>query len=94
MLRAGSQDSSFFRVSAADGTFIAGDADLPDARSLRSPRGSNAQYRGQSIRLIGHSAYVGNERINLAIAETTHQRDALRERILLTASRPTSPCSA
>ena len=54
-------------------------------RSLRSPGGSNAQYRGQSIRLIGHSAYVGNERINVAIAETTHQRDALRERILLTA---------
>ncbi len=85
VLRAGSQDSSFFRVSAEDGTFIAGDADLPDPRWSHSPRGSNAQYRGQSIRLIGHTAYVGNERINVAIAETTHQRDALRERILLTA---------
>ena len=86
VLRAGSQDSLFFRVSAADGTFIAGDADLPDPpRSFRSPGGRNAQFRGQSIRLIGHSAYVGNERITVAIAETTHQRDALRERILLTA---------
>ena len=37
VLRAGSQDSSFFRVSAADGTFIAGDADLPDAALVAEP---------------------------------------------------------
>ncbi|HZF29242.1 MAG TPA: sensor histidine kinase [Gammaproteobacteria bacterium] len=86
VLRAGSLDSLFFRVSKADGTFIAGDADLPTP-PRSSGRGSrvDADYRGADVRLIGHNDHVGNERITVAIAETTHQRDALRERILLTA---------
>jgi two-component system sensor histidine kinase TctE len=83
MLRAGSQDSLYFRVSRTDGTLIAGDADLPSP--AESGSGVDAEYRGADIRLIGHDDHVGKERINVAIAETTHQRDALRARILLTA---------
>src|SRR5262249_13552469 len=83
MLRAGSQDSLYFRVSMTDGTLIAGDADLPSP--AESGSGVDAEYRGAEIRLIGHDDHVGRERITVAIAETTHQRDALRARILLTA---------
>jgi two-component system sensor histidine kinase TctE len=81
MLRAGSRDSLYFRVSRADGTFIAGDADLP----IWSGSGVDAQYRGTEIRLISHDDHVGKERITVAIAETTQQRDSLRARIVLTA---------
>jgi two-component system sensor histidine kinase TctE len=86
VLRAESLDSLFFRVSKADGTFIAGDADLPSPPG-ESQNGSrvDSEYRGNRIRLIDHDDHAGNERISVAIAETTHQRDALRARILLTA---------
>ena len=83
LLRAGSRDSLFFRVSRADGTLIAGDADLPSAPGP-SGIGVDTAYRGTGVRLIGRNDHVGDERITVAIAETTHQRDALRERMLLT----------
>jgi two-component system sensor histidine kinase TctE len=84
LLRAGSRDSLFFRVSRADGTFIAGDRDLPSP-PLSSDAGVDADFRGSNVRLVGRNDHVGGERINVALAETTHQRDALGERILLTA---------
>jgi two-component system, OmpR family, sensor histidine kinase TctE len=84
VLRAGSQDSVFFRVSAENGTFIAGDADLPiPAGTVRDAAGRDTEYHGTRIRLVEHIAYVGNERITVAIAKTTHQREAFRARILL-----------
>ncbi|HET7132384.1 MAG TPA: sensor histidine kinase N-terminal domain-containing protein, partial [Gammaproteobacteria bacterium] len=84
LLRAGSRDSLFFRVSRADGTFIAGDPDLPSP-PLSSDVGVDTDFRGNNVRLVGRNDHVGGERINVALAETTHQRDALGERILLTA---------
>src|SRR5512147_2985890 len=54
IVRADSKDSVFFRVSSADGTFIAGDADLPDvARGTRSRLQVDAEYRGMPVRLVG-----------------------------------------
>src|SRR5262249_7859079 len=47
MMRAGSQDSLYFRVSRADGTLIAGDADLPNPSDSGS--GVDAEYHGTDI---------------------------------------------
>jgi two-component system sensor histidine kinase TctE len=84
LLRAGSRDSLFFRVSRADGTFIAGDPDLPSPPQSVGA-GTDTEFRGTNVRLVARNDHIGGERISVALAETTHQRDALGERILLTA---------
>lgn len=86
VLRAGSQDSLFFRVSTGNGTFIAGDTDLPEVpASTTNPTTADVIYQGTPVRLIGYEAYVGSRRVIVTIGETTHKRDALRARILLPA---------
>ncbi len=86
ILRADSKDSVFFRVSSADGTFIAGDADLPDPASLpRNRLQTDAQYRGMPVRLVGYRTYAGNLGFTVTMGETTHKRDEMRSRILTSA---------
>jgi len=85
-LRVGSQDALYFKVRDAAGKLIAGDADLPDSdRGPYGSSGSDMRYGDKDVRLIEHRAYAGDEPITVAIAETTRQRDALRERIVLSA---------
>jgi two-component system sensor histidine kinase TctE len=86
VLRSDSQDSIFFRVGAADGTFIAGDVDLPISDSLASnPYPFDGAYRGAPVRLLSYRTYTGGKAITVTMGETTHKRDALRDRVLLTA---------
>jgi two-component system, OmpR family, sensor histidine kinase TctE len=86
IVRADSQDSVFFRVSSADGAFIAGDADLPDvARGTRSRLQVDAEYRGMPVRLVGYRTYAGNFGFTVTMGETTHKRDEMRSRILTSA---------
>jgi two-component system sensor histidine kinase TctE len=76
----------FFRVSAADGTFVAGDADLPDAASAASGElQSDAEYHGVPVRLVGYRMYAGNYGFAVTMGETTHKRDEMRARILTSA---------
>jgi len=85
-LRVGSQDALYFKVRDAHGKLIAGDADLPDSdRGAFGSSGSDTRYGDEDVRLIEHRAYAGDEPITVAIAETTRQRNALRERIVLSA---------
>jgi two-component system sensor histidine kinase TctE len=86
IVRADSKDSVFFRVSSADGTFIAGDADLPDPERLpRSRLQTDARYRGMPVRLVGYRTYAGNYGFSVTMGETTHKRDEMRSRILMSA---------
>jgi two-component system, OmpR family, sensor histidine kinase TctE len=86
ILRADSKDSEFFRVSSADGTFIAGDADLPDPERLpRNRLQTDAQYHGMPVRLVGYRTYAGNLGFTVTMGETTHKRDEMRSRILTSA---------
>ena len=86
ILRADSKDSVFFRVSSDDGTFIAGDADLPDvARGASNRLQIDAEFRGMPVRLVGYRTYAGNDRFSVTMGETTHKRDEMRSRILTNA---------
>jgi two-component system sensor histidine kinase TctE len=86
IVRADSKDSVFFRVSSADGAFIAGDADLPDpARSPRNRLQTDAEYHGMPVRLVGYRTYAGNFGFSVTMGETTHKRDEMRSRILSSA---------
>jgi two-component system, OmpR family, sensor histidine kinase TctE len=83
IVRADSQDSVFFRVGAADGTFVAGDADLPDPSRLPGNRlQTYAEYRGVPVRLVGYRTYAGNYGLSVTMGETTHKRDQMRARLL------------
>jgi len=86
IVRADSRDSVFFRVSAADGTFVAGDQDLPDAAGAGRDRlETDAEYRGVPVRLVGYRMYAGNYGFTVTVGETTHKRDEMRARILTSA---------
>ena len=86
IVRADSKDSVFFRVTSADGTFVAGDADLPDvARATRSRLQVDAEYRDMPVRLVGYRTYAGNFGFTVTMGETTHKRDEMRSRILTSA---------
>jgi two-component system, OmpR family, sensor histidine kinase TctE len=86
IVRADSKDSVFFRVTSADGTFISGDADLPDvATRARTRLQVDAEYRGMPVRLVGYRTYVGNYGFSVTMGETTHKRDEMRARILTSA---------
>jgi two-component system, OmpR family, sensor histidine kinase TctE len=85
-LQSDSQDSIFFRVATADGAFVAGDADLPVSESLASnPAQFDAEYRGAPVRVVSYRTYTGNRAFTVTMGETTHKRDALRDRVLLSA---------
>ncbi len=82
IVRADSKDSVFFRVSSADGTFIAGDADLPEPMQRRNRLERDAEYHGMPVRLVGYRTYAGNFGFSVTMGETTHKRDEMRSRLL------------
>jgi two-component system sensor histidine kinase TctE len=85
VLRADSRDSIYFRVSSADGTFVAGDADLPEPdTSQTNPAQMDSSYRGAPVRLVGYRTFAGNSALKVTMAETTHKRVRTRDRILTT----------
>jgi two-component system sensor histidine kinase TctE len=85
VLRSDSQDSIFFRVDSADG-FVAGDADLPVSDSLDPSQSQfDAEYRGAAVRVVSHRTYTGGKAFTVTMGETTNKRDALRDRVLVTA---------
>ena len=84
ILRPDARNSTFFRVGLADGTFIAGDEDLPTPSSAANPSLAETTYRGERIRVVAFKTYADGERITVTTAETMAQRDAARHRALLT----------
>ena len=86
VLRADSRDSIYFRVSSAGGTFIAGDADLPDLDTGdENPAHLDSVYRGHPVRLVGYTTFAGDSALTVTMGETTNKRTRARNRILTTA---------
>jgi two-component system sensor histidine kinase TctE len=86
VLRADSQDSIFFRVSSADGRFIAGDVDLPQLpSSAPNPANADSVYRDQPVRIVSYRTLAGNDALTVTMGETTHKRAQTRNRILTSA---------
>jgi two-component system sensor histidine kinase TctE len=84
ILRPDARNQTFFRVGLADGTFVAGDEDLPTPSSASNPSLAEATYRGERIRVVAFKTFADGERITVTTAETMAQRDDARHRALLT----------
>jgi len=84
ILRPDARSQTFFRVGLADGTFIAGDEDLPTPSSASNPSLAETTYRGERIRVVAFKTFADGERITVTTAETMAQRDEARHRALLT----------
>ena len=83
VLRADAVDSIYFRVSAPDGTFIAGDGDLPGAhRTPANPSFQTSTYRGVPIRLVSYRS-TDNAFVT-TVAETLNKREHIRTQLLST----------
>jgi two-component system sensor histidine kinase TctE len=74
-------DKLFYQVRTADGTLVAGDADLPPPPPLApgEHRFFDASYRGQPIRVAALRATNGG---TVQVSETLHKRHKLVEDIL------------
>jgi len=85
MLRTDSLDTIYYRVSAGDGRFIAGDAELPVMhQSTRNPTFGHARFHGEPIRIASYRASGPGGAAIVTVAETLHKRIAARERVLRT----------
>jgi two-component system, OmpR family, sensor histidine kinase TctE len=83
MLRTDSLDQIYYRVSAGDGRFIAGDADLPVLHQrVGNPTFGHARYRGERIRIASYRVMTGGAASIVTVAETLHKRNAARQRVL------------
>ncbi|HEU4617559.1 MAG TPA: sensor histidine kinase N-terminal domain-containing protein, partial [Gammaproteobacteria bacterium] len=81
VLRADSRDSIYFRVSSADGAFVAGDADLPEPDTGKAnPAQMDSSYRGVPVRLVAYRTFAGNSALKVTMAETMHKRVRTRDR--------------
>lgn len=79
ILRTDAADSVYYVVSNANGSFIAGDVDLPQPpRVAGNPALFDLEYRGQPIRLVRYRTATAAGIANVIVAETTHKRHALR----------------
>jgi two-component system sensor histidine kinase TctE len=85
VLRTDSLDTIYFRVSAGDGRFIAGDDDLPVLhQAARNPTFGHARFHGEPIRIASYRASGPGGAAIITVAETLHKRAAARERVLRT----------
>jgi two-component system, OmpR family, sensor histidine kinase TctE len=83
VLRTDAVDSIYFRVSTRDGTFIAGDTDLPVARSsAANPSYQDSTYNGVPIRLVSYRNATGT--VLTTVAETLNKRTRIRTQLLST----------
>jgi two-component system sensor histidine kinase TctE len=85
VLRTDAIDSIYFRVSGPDGSFIAGDKDLPPAWiAFTNPSFETATHRGQPIRLVTYRSATSAGAVTTTVAETMNKRERIRRRFLST----------
>ncbi|HYL17364.1 MAG TPA: sensor histidine kinase, partial [Burkholderiales bacterium] len=78
-------DQIYYRLNGADGAFVAGDQDLPTVAVApdQSPSFFDAQYRDKPIRMVVYRAPTAEGEVTIEVAETTHKRERLMQRIVL-----------
>jgi two-component system, OmpR family, sensor histidine kinase TctE len=81
VLRTDAVDAIYFRVSGPDGSFVAGDADLPQTQPASiNPSFQNSTYRGQPIRLVSYRSATTPGSVTTVVAETMNKRARVRTR--------------
>ncbi len=85
VLRTDAMDSIYFRVTGPDGSFVAGDQDLPHAQiTTANPLYQNARYRDQAIRMVNYRSASSAGPVTTTVAETMNKRERIRTRLLST----------
>ena len=85
VLRTDAVDSIYFRVSAADGSLIAGDSDLPHARpTIANPSFQTATYRDHPTRMVSYRSASSAGIVTTTVAETMNKRELVRTQLLST----------
>jgi two-component system, OmpR family, sensor histidine kinase TctE len=82
-LYSGARENFVYRVSQADGTTLAGDANLPNATGeiIDNLTYGEARRNRQTLRLASYHTEVGGEPIIVTVGETVHRRDAVVRRL-------------
>jgi two-component system, OmpR family, sensor histidine kinase TctE len=84
VLRADSTDTIYFRVSGPDGSFLAGDKDLPvvDTRSA-NPAYRDLVVRGMPTRVVSYRSGTSVGNVTTTVGETINKRERVRNSLLL-----------
>jgi two-component system sensor histidine kinase TctE len=83
VLRADAIDAIYFRVSAPDGSLIAGDQDLPTSRNARAnPAFDTVTYRGVPTRIVSYRSVSPAGMVTTTVGETTNKRQVVRTQLL------------
>jgi two-component system sensor histidine kinase TctE len=76
ILHADRYDSIYFKVTGSNGRVLAGEADLPSLHDRWATAiYGDAHYRGEPIRLVGHTTRTPAGAITITVGETLHKRD-------------------
>jgi two-component system, OmpR family, sensor histidine kinase TctE len=82
-LRADAVDAMYFRISAPDGSLVAGDGDLPQARGkMTNPSFQTAMYHGHPTRIASYHSDSSVGAITTTVAETMNKRGHVRRQLL------------
>ena len=85
VLRVDAMDSIYFRVSAPDGSLIAGDQDLPLAQDVHAnPSFQTVTYRGHPTRMVNYRSVSPAGMVTTTVAETMNKREIVRTQLLST----------
>jgi len=83
MLRSDSLDTIYFRVSGADGRYIAGDRELPvPHQGVENPGYDDLVFGRDAIRLVSYRVDGAGGGFIVTVAETRHKRNEARSSVL------------
>ena len=90
VLRTDRYDAIYYRVSNVDGSFAAGDADLPGMGSMvdQNPHYVDVDYKGQPVRMVVYRTATDSGEVTVQVAETTRKREQLAKGLILAVTVP------
>jgi two-component system sensor histidine kinase TctE len=85
VLRTDRYDKIYYRLSNVDGSFAAGDSELPAVRASvgQNPQFVDAQYRGEPVRMVIYRMTTPDGEATVEVAETMRKREQLAHNIML-----------
>jgi two-component system sensor histidine kinase TctE len=85
VLRTDTVDAIYYHVSGPGGSYLAGDADLPDVTLLgKNPAFHTLSYHGQPTRLVTYRSMTSFGDITTTVGETVNKRQHVRSGLLFT----------
>ena len=84
VLRTDTSDAIYFRVTGPDGTFLAGDKDLPVAGALiHNPSFHDVTFRERPVRLVSYRVATSVGDVTITVGETLNKRQQVQESLVV-----------